>query len=112
MTRKEFEDYMVDLSEDQYDALIQDRIARLNPAQKEIAIKREAIRKERAKLLNKASACQNEDERQHIFDCALDLDSGMECEHGRHIVKFCNECIELENTMFPEFVDEDGNYIE
>lgn len=111
MTRKEFEDYMIELSEDQYDSLIQERIARLNPTQKAVALKREEERKMRAKLRTKAAECETEDERQHIYDVMLDIDA-QECAHGRHWCKPCSACIEIDHLMFPEFHDEDGDDIE
>jgi hypothetical protein len=112
MTPKEFENYLIGLSEDEYDKLMQERIARLNDEQKTIAQAREVQRKQRAKLIAKLSDPNADEDVHHmVFNALRDMD-GDECEHGRHYVKNCIACGEMDHAMFPELFDEDGFRIE
>ena len=106
MNHKEFENYLIGLSDDEYDKLMQERIARLNDEQKTIALAREGQRKERAKLIAKLSD-PDPDVHEMVFNALRDMD-GDECEHGRHYVKHCLACGEMDHLMFPELFDEDG----
>lgn len=108
MNHKEFETYLAGLDDEQYDVLVQERIARLNDEQKVVALAREGQRKERAKLISKlADPNANEDVHEIVFDALRDMD-GDECEHGRSYVKHCIACGEMDHLMFPELFDEDG----
>jgi hypothetical protein len=112
MTPREFEEYLSHLTNEQYDVLIQERIARLNPEQQKVALAREAQRKVRFKLIEKlASPDANEDTHEMVFDALRDMD-GDECEHGRHYVKHCIACGEMDGLMFPELFDKDGFHLE
>lgn len=107
---QEFERYLEGLSEEEYDKLIQERIGRLNDEQKVIAQAREVQRKYRAKLIAKLSD-PDPDVHEMVFDALRDSD-GDECEHGRHYVKHCLACGEMDHLMFPELFDEDGFHIQ
>jgi hypothetical protein len=106
MNHKEYEDYLIILSEEEYDKLIQERIARLNAEQQVIAQAREVQRKYRAKLIAKLFD-PDPDVHQMVFDSLRDMDAD-ECEHGRHYVKNCIACGKIDHLMFPELFDEDG----
>jgi len=106
MTPNEFTKYLESLDDEQYDALIQERIKRLNPDQQVIAQAREVDRKARFKLYEKLND-PDPDVHQHVFDSLRDMES-WECEHGRHYVKHCSACGEMDHLMFPELYDEDG----
>lgn len=106
MTSKEFENYLAGLSEDDYDRLVAERIERLNDEQKTIAKVRESQRKERARLIG-LLADADPDVHEMVFDTLRDMD-GDECEHGRHYVKHCIACGQMDHLMFPELFDEDG----
>lgn len=101
-----FRTYLESLNEDEYDALIQERIKRLNHEQQAIAQEREVQRHKRFELYKKLND-PDPDVRQHLFDILRDMDSH-ECEHGRHYVKHCLSCGEMDHLMFPELFDEDG----
>lgn len=103
---KEFIQYMESLDDEQYDALVQERIQRLNPEQQAIAQAREVRRHERSKLYIKLLD-PDPDVQQSVFDALRDMDDP-ECEHGRHYVKHCIACGEIDHLMFPELYDEDG----
>lgn len=112
MNTKEFTSYLENLNNDQYDALIQERIQRLNAEQQTLMQAREVQRKERFKLISKLSdPNSDEDTHQMVFDALLDMD-GDACEHGRSYVKHCVACGEIDHAMFPELFDEDGFPIE
>lgn len=110
MTTDEFRKYLESLNDEQYDALIQERILRLNSEQQAIAQAREVKRKERFKLIAKLSD-PDPDVHEGVFDALRDMD-GHECEHGRHWVKHCSACGKMDHLMFPELFDEDGFDIE
>lgn len=108
MTPREFEEHLTHLTNEQYDMLIQERIARLNPEQQKIANAREAQRKIRFKLIEKiANPNATPEDHEMVFDALRDMD-GYECEHGRHYVKHCIACGEIDGLMFPELFDKDG----
>lgn len=112
MNPKEFETYLEGLTNDQYDALIQERIQRLNPEQQVIAQTRETQRKYRFTLIQKlADPNASEDTHEMVFNALRDMD-GDECEHGRSYAKHCFPCGEMDHLMFPELFDEDGFHIE
>jgi hypothetical protein len=107
-TTKEFEDYIEALTPEQYDALLQERILRLNPEQQLIAQARESQRKTRQKLIDKlASPEADEDTHEMVFNALRDMD-GDECEHNRSYAKHCLACGQMDHLMFPEVFDEDG----
>jgi hypothetical protein len=110
MNIKEFEDYLTGLSEEDYDLLIKERIAKLSPEQQLIAQAREVQKKYRAKLIAKLSD-PDPDVHEMVFNALRDSD-GDECEHGRSYVKHCVACGEIDHTMFPELFDADGFPIE
>lgn len=114
MTPSEYEEYLSHLTNEQYDALIQERIARLNPEQQKIAQTREVQRKERFKLIEKlGSSDTNEDAHELIFNALRDMDGYSDnCEHGRSYCKHCIACGEIDHIMFPEIFHEDGFRIE
>ena len=107
MTPIEFEDYLVGLTNTQYDALIQERIARLAPEQQIIAQDREVQRKYRFKLMEKlASPDATEEDHESVYNA---LREGTDnCEHGRSICKHCLACGEMDHLMFPELFNPDG----
>jgi hypothetical protein len=112
MNVKEFEDYLAGLDDEGYDNLIKERIARLNDEQKLVALAREVQRKQRAKLIAKLSDPNADEDVHHmVFNALRDMD-GDECEHGRHYVKHCIACGEMDHAMFPELFDEDGFHIQ
>ncbi len=110
MNPKEFEDYLANLSEEDYDTLIKERIDRLNDEQKAVALVREEQRKYRAKLIAKL-ADPDPDVHEMVFDALRDMD-GDECEHGRSYCKHCIACGAIDHAMFPELFDEDGFHLE
>ena len=110
MNSKEFETYLSNLPEDQYDALVEERIGRLNDEQKVIALAREKQRKYRSKLIAKLSSREPE-VHEMVFDALRDMD-GDECEHGRSYCKHCIACGAIDHAMFPELFDEDGFHLE
>ena len=108
MTPQEFEKYMEGLTNEQYDALIQERIQRLGPDEQVIMQARESQRKVRFKLIDKlADPNADEDTHEMVFNALRDMD-GDECEHGRSYVKHCLACGKIDHAMFPEVFDEDG----
>jgi hypothetical protein len=112
MNVKEFEDYLAGLDDEGYDNLIKERIVRLNDEQKLVAEAREVQRKQRAKLIAKLSDPNADEDVHHmVFNALRDMD-GDECEHGRHYVKHCIACGEMDHAMFPELFDEDGFHIQ
>ena len=106
MKPNEFVKHLESLDDEQYDALVQERIKRLNPEQQIIAQTREVQRHARAKLYIKLLD-PDPDVQQSVFDALRDMDN-WECEHGRHYVKHCLACGEMDHLMFPELFDEDG----
>ena len=112
MNTKEFESHLENLNNDQYDALIQERIQRLNAEQQLLVQAREVQRKVRFQLIAKLPAANaDEDVHQLVFDYLRGMDE-VECEHGRSYVKHCIACSEIDHIMFPELWDEDGILIE
>lgn len=108
MNRKDFSSYLENLNNEQYDALIQERIQRLNAEQQTLMQAREVQRKERFKLISKLSDPNADEDVHHmVFNSLRDID-GDECEHGRSYVKHCLACGEIDHAMFPELFDEDG----
>lgn len=110
MNSKDFETYLSNLPEDQYDALVMERIGRLNDEQKVIALAREKQKKYRAKLIAKL-ADPDPDVHEMVFNAIRDME-GYECEHGRSYVKHCLACGAIDHAMFPELFDEDGFHLE
>ncbi len=111
MTPKEFEDYLVGLPDDDYDKLIQERIARLSPKDQAILQAREVIRKKTAQIIDQARKNPNDHElQQKAFDHILDMQEDY-CEHGRSTWSNCISCNELDHAMFPELFDEYGQRI-
>jgi len=106
MSPQEYEEWLSKLNDEQYDALIQERITRLNDEQKAIVQAREERRKERRKLYHKLDDPDPE-VRKQVLDTLMQGE-GHECEHGRHWVKHCIACGEIDHAMFPELFDEDG----
>lgn len=107
MTPIEFENYLAGLTNPQYDALIQERIARLTPEQQVIAQAREVQRKYRHDLTVKAYSPEGTPEDQEAIYNAL-REGTDSCEHGRSIWKTCIACGEMDHLMFPELFDENG----
>src|SRR5579864_9730450 len=100
MEPKEFESYIATLDEEQYSALVAERIARLGPDEQVIALAREAQRKVRQKLIDKlADPNATEDTHEMVFDALRDMD-GDGCEHGRSYAKHCLACGKMDHTMF------------
>lgn len=111
MSPQEFEKYLENLTNDQYDALLQERIQRLGPDEQLLAQAREADRKTRFKLIEKlADPNADEDVHHMVFNALRDMD-GDECEHGRSYAKHCLACGKIDHTMFPELFDEDGFHL-
>ena len=106
MNAEEFKTYLQGLNEEEYDKLIAERIARLNAEQQIIAKARESQRKDRGKLIAKLKD-NDPDVHEMVFNALRDMD-GDECEHGRHYVKHCIACGEIDHGMFPELFDSDG----
>lgn len=103
---EQFRKYLESLQGEQYDALMQERIARLTPEQQVIAQARERDRHERFKLIEKL-ADPDPEVQQSVFDALRDMD-GFECEHGRSYAKHCLACGAIDHGLFPELFDEDG----
>lgn len=111
MTPKEFEDYLVSLSEEDYDKLMQERIARLSPENQTIMQAREIKRKKTAWLIDQARKDPANDELQHkVFDQILDMQEDY-CEHERSTWSNCIACGELDHAMFPELFNESGEHL-
>lgn len=103
----EFEEQLSHLTNEQYDALVKERIARLNPEQQVIANAREVKRQERFKLINKAfGPGGTEEDHEHLYNVLRDGTDA--CEHGRSICKHCIACGEMDHIMWPELYDDDG----
>lgn len=111
MTPSEYEEYLSHLTNEQYDALIQQRIARLNVEQQAIVQEREVQRKYRHALMMKASSPDATEEDQEAVYNAL-RDGTNSCEHGRPNCKPCMACGEIDHLMFPELFDEYGERIQ
>ena len=109
MNPDQFEEYLAFLSNDEYDYLMERRIARLNPEQQVIARARENNRKERHKLFLKLENANLSEE--EVKETLLSFASFSEsnCEHGRSYCKPCAACGEIDHIMFPELFHEDGN---
>lgn len=107
MKVKVFEDYLANLSEEEYDSFIKERISHLNDEQQAIMHVRESKRKDRAKLIAKLATSSSVEVHEAIFNALREID-GDECEHGRHYVKHCLACGAIDHAMFPELFDEDG----
>lgn len=111
MEPKEFESYIATLDEEQYSALVQERIARLTPDEQVIAQARESKRKDRQKLIDKlADPNATEETHEMVFDALRDMD-GDTCEHDRSYASHCLACGKMDHTMFPELFDEDGFHL-
>lgn len=107
-----FEDYLANLNNEQYDVIMQERIARLNPEQQAIMQAREVQRKYRFQLIDKLTDPNSTEEtHESVFNAIRDMD-GDACEHGRSYCKNCIACSEIDHKMFPEIFDEDGELIE
>jgi hypothetical protein len=115
MNGKEYEEHLSHLTNDQYDALIQERIERLSLCsgnQKAIAQAREVARLERQKLIDKLKSPEaTEDDNEAVYNALRDGTTD-NCEHGRSYCKHCIVCAEIDHLMFPELYDEDGERIE
>src|SRR5271154_2586677 len=98
MTPIEFEESLSHLTNEQYDALIQERIARLNPEQQVIAQSREVKKKERLDLINKAMNSKDEEAQERLYNALRDNDD-LNCEHGRSYCKHCIACGEMDHLM-------------
>jgi len=106
MTPKEFESWLENLNNDQYDVLIQERLLRLGEEEQKLVQAREVRRKERAKLFHKLND-PDLSVRQEVMN-AISMGEGHHCEHGRSWVKHCIACGKIDHLMFPELFDEDG----
>jgi hypothetical protein len=111
MTPEEFEDYLFNLTPEQYDALMEERIAKLNPEQQVICKAREVWRKESYKLIdsldvNDPTSVANEKTLQAIG--MMSGGNSLHCEHGRPYAKPCIACGKIYGALFPEVYDEDG----
>lgn len=103
----EFEEQLSHLTNDQYDALILERISRLNPEQQVIAIARQNKRADILKLTLKAFGPDGtEEDNEHLANVLRDGTDT--CEHGRSICKHCIACGKIDHIMWPELFDEDG----
>lgn len=107
MTPIEFEEQLSHLTNQQYDALVRERISRLNPEQQVIANAREAKRQERAQLIEKAFSSQDEEAQERLYNALRDTDD-FNCEHGRSYCKHCIACGEMDHLMFPELFNKNG----
>jgi DNA mismatch repair ATPase MutL len=105
---QEFEDHLVALSDNEYEALVQERIARLNAEQQTIAQAREVVRKEQMRLIRKLASSTEPETHEMIFNALRDMDNNDNCEHGRPMWKHCDDCGEIDHIMFPELVNADG----
>ncbi len=111
MKPQEFEDYLISLSEDDYEALVAERTARLNPEQQKVVLVRQARQKEIFKTLRMLEELPPEKQYEELYLSLLDSVEH-ECEHGRSFCKSCGECEYIDYIMFPEMFDKDGNRIE
>jgi hypothetical protein len=107
MSPSEFEDEISHLTDEQYDAFIQERIARLSPEQQIIAQAREVKRQERFLLIQKLTESKDEEAHERFLDALRDT-GNLNCEHGRSYCKHCIACGEMDHRMFPELFNEDG----
>lgn len=106
MKASEFEKYLEGLNDEQYDALIVERMANLNEEQRAIVVAREERRKARRGLYHKLNDPDPE-VRKEVFEI-LTEGEGDHCEHDRSWVKHCLACGAIDHAMFPELFDEDG----
>lgn len=112
MTPKEFEDYLVRLSEEDYNKLIQERIGKLDPKDQIILQAREVKRKKTKQLIDQAMKDPTNSDLQHkVFDHFLEMREDY-CEHGRSVYSHCIACGELDHAIFPELYDEYGDPLE
>lgn len=111
MTPTQFEESISQLTNEQYDALIQERMARLNPEQLVIVRTREVKKKERFEIIKKLASSQDEEAHERLLDALRDGDD-FNCEHGRSYAKHCGLCGQIDHLMFPELFNEDGFRIE
>lgn len=106
---KDFEEQLSHLTNDQYNALVQERIARLTPEQQVIARAREEQRHDRLKLAEKAFGPDGTEEDHERLQNAMRQGTDA-CEHGRSYCKYCAICAEMDHTMFPELFNEFGEH--
>ena len=104
----EFESYLSSLTNEQYDFLMEERIARLSPELQTIPLVREAKRKERFQLLTDFGdgKISSNDLKEKL--ASLGEDYASQCEHGRSYCKHCVSCAEIDFLMFPEIFNKDG----
>lgn len=109
-TVKQFEDYLISLSDDDHDKLVQERIQRLNADQQVIAQARELERKELRKITHMMED-PDPDVQEFAFNSILHMTKDA-CEHVRSYAKHCSECGKMDHIMFPELFNEFGESIE
>jgi hypothetical protein len=107
MTPIEFELWLSQLADAEYEKVIQERISRLDEKQQSIAQAREEKKKERLVLFKKLAESQDEEAHERLLNALRDSD-GFNCEHGRSYAKHCIACGEIDNLMFPELFNKDG----
>jgi hypothetical protein len=107
MKSDQFENALLELPEEKFAVLMQERIARLDPQQQVIAQQREDQRLERMRLINSLDDT-NLHADELIFNVLRDMDPINACEHGCSYAKHCLECGEIDYLMFPEMFDKDG----
>ncbi len=96
------------LTDEEFELLVQERIAKLNSEQQVIAQAREVKRKEQMRLVHKLAASTEPDVHEMIFNALRDMDNSDNCEHGRSYVQHCFGCGAIDYIMFPELFDENG----
>jgi hypothetical protein len=111
MTPLQFENYLISLTDEQHDILVQERIARLDPNQQLLAQERELQKKYQLQLMKKAVSSEaTEDDQEAIYNA---LREGTDyCEHMVSIHKHCFDCGKIDHTMFPELFNEFGDRIQ
>lgn len=93
-----------------FDELTSEQLARLNPEQKEIVLKREERRKYRLNLINSLNS-SNSDNHEMVFNALMNEDDDR-CEHDRSIMGTCIACHEIDVLLFPEYFDVNGDPID
>lgn len=83
-------------------------ICKLDEEDQKVAAKWEREREERRVIYNALADAHEVGDKDKAASLLNQLeDVPWECEHGRHLVKFCHTCDHIERTLFPDMFDEE-----
>ena len=108
MKGREFLEYILGLSEKEFETLYEERLANLSPEAQIAARKDREMKEQTLDVMSKIAMAQDEETREHLFNMLEDLDA-QPCPHDRHWSSSCAACDEINMKMFPEYYDEEGN---